>query len=180
MTLTLALVPGVLLAGPAQAAADDPPTVVSLTFDDGNSDQMAAAAIMKAHSMPGTFYVNSGSIGQSGFLTRAQLDALAADGHEIGGHTLNHTDLTTLPNDEAKRQICLDRANLIDWGFAPRSFAFPFAMTSTAIAQRPELRLQQRTQPGRHRVPVRLRGLRQGRVRPTCQSLRDQGSRPGR
>lgn len=135
VTLTLALTPTLLLAGPAHAAATDPPTVVSLTFDDGNSDQMAAAPIMKAHGMPATFFINSGSIGQSGFLTRAQLDALAADGNEIGGHTLNHPDLTALPIDEAKRQICVDRDNLIDWGFAPRSFAYPFASTSAAIDQ---------------------------------------------
>lgn len=124
-----------LLAPSAHAAADDPPTVVSLTFDDGNADQMAAAEIMKSRGMPGTFYVNSGTIGMSGFLTRAQLDALAADGNEIGGHTLNHTDLTTLPAEEARRQICLDRANLIDWGFAPRSFAYPFAMLSATARQ---------------------------------------------
>lgn len=124
-----------LVAPPAGAAPDDPPTVVSLTFDDGNSDQLAAAAIMKSHGMPGTFYVYSGAIGMSGFLTLAQLNGLAADGNEIGGHTLNHTDLTTLPTEEARRQICLDRANLHAWGLAPRSFAYPFAMTSPAISQ---------------------------------------------
>ena len=123
------------LGPPANAAPDDPPTIVSLTFDDGNSDQLAAAAIMKSHGMPGTFYVNSGAVGMSGFLTLAQLNALRTDGHEIGGHTLNHTDLTTLPTEEARRQICLDRANLHAWGFEPRSFAYPFAMTSTAVRQ---------------------------------------------
>ena len=131
--LVLAVTSLTLVAPPAGAAPNDPPTVVSLTFDDGNSDQMAAAAIMKARNMPGTFYINSGAIGMSGFLTRDQLTTLAADGHEIGGHTLNHTDLTTLPTDEARRQICLDRANLHGWGLQPRSFAYPFAVLTPTV-----------------------------------------------
>lgn len=116
-------------------AADDPQTVISLTFDDGNADQLAAAALMKAHDMPGTFYINSGTIGMAGFFTRAQLEGLDADGNEVGGHTLSHTSLPSLPTAEAKRQICLDRANLTEWGFSVRSFAYPFAETNAAIQQ---------------------------------------------
>ncbi|MCW2790234.1 MAG: hypothetical protein JWP56_2537 [Aeromicrobium sp.] len=130
--IVLALAPLVVVS-PAGAAADDPPTVVSLTWDDGNADQMPAADIMKAHNMAGTFYINSGTVGMAGYLTKANVASLAADGHEIGGHTLNHTSLPSLPADEAKRQICLDRANLTEWGYAVRSFAYPFAETTTAI-----------------------------------------------
>lgn len=133
LLLVAALFP-VLGASPtAVAAPTDPPTYVSLTFDDGTSDQMEAAAIAKAHGMPMTFYVNSGSTDQSGYLTKAQLTALAADGNEIGGHSLNHPDLAALPADEVKRQICIDRSNLTAWGFAPRSFAYPFASMNDTV-----------------------------------------------
>ncbi|WP_159542009.1 Ig-like domain repeat protein [Aeromicrobium sp. 9AM] len=130
--MILALLPGVIVMSPGQAA-DGPPTVVSLTFDDGSTTQLLAAGLMTNHGMPGTFYVNSGNVGKNGYATRAELTQLAADGHEIGGHTLHHANLTTLPSTEAKRQICLDRANLTEWGFTVRSFAFPFAEGSTAI-----------------------------------------------
>ena len=51
-----------VLAFPAQAAG---PTVVSLTFDDGNADQMTAAQIMNTYGLDGTFYITSGSHQQS-------------------------------------------------------------------------------------------------------------------
>ena len=107
-----------------------PQTVVSLTFDDGNADQLAAATAMNTYNIDGTFYVVSGYVGQSGFFTRADLSGLAAAGHEIGGHTVNHPDLAGLPNEEVQRQVCTDRSTLSSWGFAVRSFAYPFASST--------------------------------------------------
>jgi peptidoglycan/xylan/chitin deacetylase (PgdA/CDA1 family) len=130
----VALVAGFLAvlvtAGPAQAAG---PVTVSLTFDDGNVDQKTAAALLKARGQVGTFYVNSGTIDDAGFMTKADLLALQADGHEIGGHTVTHPDLGTLPAAEVKREVCQDRSTLKGWGLTVRSFAYPFAsMTATA------------------------------------------------
>ncbi|ABK02625.1 polysaccharide deacetylase [Arthrobacter sp. FB24] len=115
-------------AFPAQAAA---PTVVSLTFDDGNADQMAAAQIMNNYGLDGTFYIPSGNINNAGYLTVSDLQGLAASGHEIGGHTVTHADLTTLPSDEVTRQVCNDRVNLTNWGFRVTSFAYPFSAVNS-------------------------------------------------
>ncbi|WP_165064143.1 polysaccharide deacetylase family protein [Marisediminicola senii] len=120
------------------AAAVLPQTVVSFTFDDGSAGQMQAASAMNAKNMDGTFYVNSGFIGASGYLTRANLDSLKAAGHEIGGHTVNHPDLATIPAQEVSRQICNDRATLTSWGFTVRSFAYPFASTNATAEQAAE------------------------------------------
>ena len=117
------------LAFPAQAAA---PTVVSLTFDDGNADQLTAAQIMNNVGLDGTFYITSGVINSPNYLTVANLQGLAANGHEIAGHTVTHPDLVTLPSDEATRQVCNDRVNLTNWGFAVTSFAYPFASSNAA------------------------------------------------
>lgn len=123
---------------PGTAAAQLPQTVVSLTFDDGNADQLPAAQTLQAAGMKGTFYIPSGFVDSPDYLTRADLTAIAGMGHEIGGHTVTHPDLTTLPSDEAKRQICDDRVNLTNWGFRVTSFAYPFAAAtadSEALAQ---------------------------------------------
>ncbi|TPW98784.1 polysaccharide deacetylase family protein, partial [Schumannella luteola] len=112
-----------------------PLTTVSLTFDDGNASQALGASILGAHGLVGTFYINSGTIGTPGKLTLAQLQAFAAAGNEIGGHTVTHVDLTTVPNDEVLRQVCDDRVQLSSWGFQVRSFAYPFAEVSNAVAQ---------------------------------------------
>jgi peptidoglycan/xylan/chitin deacetylase (PgdA/CDA1 family) len=117
------------LAFPASATAE---TVVSLTFDDGWANQLNAAPILAEHGMSGTFYINSNSIGTSGRLSWAQLDALNAAGHEIAGHTLDHVDLTTVTETEARRQVCEDRANLINHGFVVPNFAYPFGEFNSA------------------------------------------------
>ncbi|MET1038707.1 MAG: polysaccharide deacetylase family protein, partial [Aeromicrobium sp.] len=131
LALIVAALPALVISSPARAAS---PTVISFTFDDGYADQLPAAASLAAQGMKGTFYVNTGTIGREGIMTRAQLDSLKAAGHEVGGHTVNHTSLPSLPAAEAKRQICLDRNNLHDWGFAPRSFAYPFAEMNASVA----------------------------------------------
>jgi peptidoglycan/xylan/chitin deacetylase (PgdA/CDA1 family) len=127
-----ALLPGTAAAQPAQ-------TVVSITFDDGNADQLPAAQTLQAAGLKGTFYIPSGFVDSPDYLTRADLTAMAGMGHEIGGHSVTHPDLPTLPADEGKRQICDDRVNLTSWGFRVTSFAYPFASataeTETLAAQ---------------------------------------------
>jgi peptidoglycan/xylan/chitin deacetylase (PgdA/CDA1 family) len=131
----LAVVGAVAVPATANAAvpqAAKPLTVISLTFDDGNANQMTAASTLKANGMKGTFYITSGFIGAANYMTRANLDVLKAAGHEIGGHTVNHSDLAVLPADEVNRQICNDRATLMSWGFSVKSFAYPFASSIPA------------------------------------------------
>jgi peptidoglycan/xylan/chitin deacetylase (PgdA/CDA1 family) len=100
-------------------------TIVSLSFDDGWASQQTAVDALAAHGMCGTFYVNTGNIGQAGYLTWSQLTAMDSAGHEIGGHTLTHQDLTTLTAAQAQTEICQDRINLQSHGFIAFSFAYP-------------------------------------------------------
>jgi peptidoglycan/xylan/chitin deacetylase (PgdA/CDA1 family) len=111
------------------------PTVVSITFDDGDANQAAARALLTSHGMDATFYVNSGTIGQSGKLTWAQLQQLRGDGNEIGGHTIDHARLTAVSPEEARRQVCDDRAALVGQGFSPTSFAYPESLYNSTVQQ---------------------------------------------
>jgi peptidoglycan/xylan/chitin deacetylase (PgdA/CDA1 family) len=117
---------------PAVAAAG--PTIVSLTFDDGTADQYAARTMLAQNSLDATFYVNSNKIGtSSSFLTWDELSGLAADGNEIGGHTLDHVDLTSVTTAEATRQVCDDRQALITHGFSVTNFAYPFGSSNSSV-----------------------------------------------
>ena len=126
-----------MLASPSLAQAR--PTYVSLTFDDGTSSQASAVSSMAAHGMRGTFYVNSGDVGTGPyFMDWPQIQDLASAGHEIGGHTVTHPDLTTLSPALQTQEICGDRQALQARGFDPVSFAYPFAKhdaTSRAATQ---------------------------------------------
>lgn len=107
-------------------------TTVSLTFDDGNADQLPAAHTLNQLGMPGTFFIISGSVGKPNYMTLEQVRGLAEAGNEIGGHTIAHRDLTSLSTDEAKREVCGDRSTLLNWGFDARNFAYPYAARDIA------------------------------------------------
>lgn len=117
----------VQLAAPVRASAATASTVVSLTFDDGRATVYNARSILAAHGMHGTFYVNSAELGSSSFyLTRAQLHDLYSDGNEVGGHDAMHANLVQVDDNEAQRQICYDRNNLLALGYPVTSFAYPY------------------------------------------------------
>jgi peptidoglycan/xylan/chitin deacetylase (PgdA/CDA1 family) len=109
--------------GAAPAAAE---TTVSLSFDDGSADQMTARQILAEHGLRATFFIISERIGMPRYLTSADLAAIYADGNEIGGHTVTHRDLTTLPQEEQREEICGGRQALLTRGYPQLSFAYPF------------------------------------------------------
>jgi peptidoglycan/xylan/chitin deacetylase (PgdA/CDA1 family) len=111
-------------------------TVVSLTFDDGTATQYQAGAAMATHGMRGTFYVNSSRLGSSDYyMTWAQVQLLAAIGNEIGGHTAHHVNLPQTDPTEARRQICLDRVNLLNNGLDATDFAYPYGAFNATTEQ---------------------------------------------
>jgi peptidoglycan/xylan/chitin deacetylase (PgdA/CDA1 family) len=119
--------PAARLAGAAVAR-----TVVSFTFDDGDADQMAAARVLHKYGLNGTFYIITGAVGAPSYVTLADLRTLAAEGDEIGGHTVSHLELPHVTVAEARRQVCEGRDTLIKWGFHPTSFAYPGGVYSPA------------------------------------------------
>jgi peptidoglycan/xylan/chitin deacetylase (PgdA/CDA1 family) len=110
-------------------------TVVTLTFADTENTQTRVVPMLARYGMHATFYVNSARIGRSGYLSLPDLRTIAGAGHEIGSHTKDHVDLTTVSLAEARRQICDDRVALMSLGFPVTSFAYPFGSDTPAIRQ---------------------------------------------
>ena len=159
--LAMALVTGVLaapawlpagaaLAAPAQATqpaatqatATSPKTVVTFAWGGALANQMPSLPMFRRYGMHATYFVASGlvcTLGQaecqksSPYLTLADLRKIAADGNEIGGLSVTHRQLNTMPAAEAKREICDDRSTLFRWGFRPTDFAYPFALVNPTI-----------------------------------------------
>jgi peptidoglycan/xylan/chitin deacetylase (PgdA/CDA1 family) len=122
-------------AAPAAPTTDR--TVVSLTFDDGQASQYATLSMLSSRGMAGAYYINSAMVGSGAYyMSWPQIAELAAAGNEVGGHTLHHVNLTTVDGPRATTEICDDRQNLINRGFAPvRSFAYPEAAFTPAAEQ---------------------------------------------
>lgn len=125
------VVTGLLGAAPARAATVTKPVTVSLTFDDGDADQMPAAQVLQQNGLTGTFYIITGYLNAPGYMQQSDLATLAAAGNEIGGHSVTHPDMSALSQAEAQRQACQSRATLSSWGYTVRSFAYPFAESTT-------------------------------------------------
>jgi peptidoglycan/xylan/chitin deacetylase (PgdA/CDA1 family) len=104
---------------------------VTLRFDD-NWDSQYTVAFPKLNSrgLKGVLYVVSRQIEDTGFpgyMTRAQIEAVYDQGHEIGAHTRTHRDLATLSTAEQTNEIAGSRQDLQAWDVGEvTSFAYPF------------------------------------------------------
>jgi hypothetical protein len=118
-----------LTTGVSSAPAD---TTVSLTFDDGNADQLAAQPILAEHGTHATFFIITDRVGTGSYMSWSQIQSLFDNGNEIGGHTTDHQHLTQIPPDQAKDAICNARQALLARGYPQVSFAYPFGEYNAA------------------------------------------------
>jgi peptidoglycan/xylan/chitin deacetylase (PgdA/CDA1 family) len=91
-----------------RVATDDP--VISLTYDDGpEPDQTGGVLdVLAERNVRATFFVLSDRAEEHPEVVRRML----AEGHEVGLHGIDHTDLTTVPDREAVRRIRVSRQRL--------------------------------------------------------------------
>src|SRR5579862_3689898 len=101
--------------------------VVTTSWDDGHVDDLALAALLDGYGLPATFYVAPANreIRPRDRLTAAQVGDLSLR-FEIGGHTLTHVPLPTVPPQVAAREIRAGREVLEDaTGMPVTSFCYP-------------------------------------------------------
>jgi sugar lactone lactonase YvrE/peptidoglycan/xylan/chitin deacetylase (PgdA/CDA1 family) len=110
-------------------------TVVSLTFDNAAISQytLGYQQALAPHKVNATFYINSGIMGGTKHISWSQLSALASVGNDVGGKTVDGTNLTTLTTQQQISEICNDRKAIIQHGLTPVSFAYPHGTFSTTI-----------------------------------------------
>jgi peptidoglycan/xylan/chitin deacetylase (PgdA/CDA1 family) len=96
---------------------------ITTSWDDGHPLDMRVAELLVKHRLTGTFYVPRSS--QRPVMNPSQIRELAKS-FEIGGHTLEHVAIDTLPDAEALAQLSGSR----EWieqltGTRCRVFCFP-------------------------------------------------------
>ncbi len=108
---------------------------VSLTFDNGAISQytLGYQQALQPHGVKAAFFVNSGVMGGTNHISWSQLSTLASAGNEIGGKTVDGTNLTTLTAQQQINEICNDRQAIISHGLRPASFAYPAGAFNTTI-----------------------------------------------
>jgi peptidoglycan/xylan/chitin deacetylase (PgdA/CDA1 family) len=103
-----------------------PAKPVMLTFDDGYADAYSVAMpLLKAYGMTGVFFVTVNLVDRPGYVSRAQVRALADAGMDVESHAMDH--ISMLGNLTGQTyQMCKSREFLNDWtGTDVRHFAYP-------------------------------------------------------
>lgn len=117
-----------------------PTKPILLTFDDGWLDHYTVAfPELEKRGMVGNFFVVTqyADVGGELLLNWDQVLEMDRAGHEIGGHTISHADLTSVNLDEMQRQLGGAKAHMEDkLGHPTFALAYPFgAFNSRVIAE---------------------------------------------
>ncbi|MDG0791027.1 polysaccharide deacetylase family protein [Cohnella ginsengisoli] len=99
---------------------------VTFSFDDGRTQDRRLVETMNRYGLKGTFHLNSGKLGQEGYIDAGELAGLFA-GHEVSAHTINHPFLDLFPTDALAGEIWADRQALERLtGYPVRGMSYPF------------------------------------------------------
>jgi peptidoglycan/xylan/chitin deacetylase (PgdA/CDA1 family) len=103
-----------------------PAKPVMLTFDDGYADAYSVVLpLLKAYGMTGVFFVTVNLVDKPGYITRAQVRALADAGMDVESHAMDHVSMIR-PLADQIYQMCRSRDFLNEWtGTDVRHFAYP-------------------------------------------------------
>jgi peptidoglycan/xylan/chitin deacetylase (PgdA/CDA1 family) len=122
---------------PARGSRHSRP-LLSLSFDDVPASAATVGAdILRTHGLKAAYYISAGLIGQDGHMGPhvqwSDIERLHAEGHEIGCHTFDHTDLGQADADVSRRAVADNRAAFEAHGMpTPRTFAYPYGDVSFA------------------------------------------------
>lgn len=108
---------------------------IIITFDDSNLDNYNFAfPIMQKYEFTGVLYVVGGYLGAENFINAQQAKEMANAGWEIGSHSMNHFDLSTITSDERWYEIHGSREFLEkEIGVPVLTFAYPFGVYDCGI-----------------------------------------------
>ncbi|MFM9019240.1 MAG: polysaccharide deacetylase family protein [Actinomycetota bacterium] len=109
---------------------------VALTFDDGpGPDTPAVLAELKRLGVPATFFVIGANVQENPEAFRQ----VVAAGHEVGVHTWNHKDMTTLKPAQQKEQIETTAGEILSaGGVASRLFRAPYGSVDPSVLKQAE------------------------------------------
>ena len=111
--------------------------MVTLSFDDSWLSQYTTALpIVEAAGIKATFYLTTEPIQKfwSGFMTTAQVKDLVVRGHEIGGHTVTHNNLTNLSSSKVTQELVNSKNYLQNLtGASVTALAYPYGAYSNTV-----------------------------------------------
>jgi peptidoglycan/xylan/chitin deacetylase (PgdA/CDA1 family) len=110
-------------------------SIVTLTFDDGyQTEYTNGLPLLKQYGFTSTQFIITDEIGQTGFMTAAELKAYSADGDEMASHTVTHDNLTLETTAQLSTEMTQSDATLkTDTGIAPTDMAYPYGLYNANV-----------------------------------------------
>ena len=107
--------------------------VLTMSFDDGRTEDRRLVSIFNTYGIRGTFNVNSGLKADERRIPLSEYPSLYA-GHEVACHTYTHPTIARCPMEQIVKQVLLDREILEDtMGYPVRGLALPNGSDSEEI-----------------------------------------------
>lgn len=109
--------------------------LVTLTFDDGwATSYTQGLPLLKKYGFKSTQFIVTGLVNTPDYVTTAQVKAFSTAGHEIGSHTVTHTNMLTQTKAQYDNELSQSKTQLQQWtGQTVTSFAFPNGLYNNAI-----------------------------------------------
>lgn len=109
--------------------------IVSLTFDDAwLSVYENIVPLLEKEGFFATFYINTGVLNQPNRFSDDQVRSLKEAGHEIAAHTVTHTHLNALTEEQVDKELVESKKRLEFLIEAPvRDFAAPFGEADSSV-----------------------------------------------
>lgn len=124
-----------LLVQAITEGANLPQRPIILTFDDGHLNNYTIAyPIMKKYGFSGAIYIVGEYMGTPDYMNADQIKEMAQDGWEVGSHSMNHFDLTSLNTQQKQYEIVESRKFLeTELGLPIQTFSYPFGIKDQTV-----------------------------------------------
>lgn len=109
--------------------------MASITFDDGYANQYQnGRPLLNARGLKATYYLIGDAFSWSGHMNGTMAQQLASEGNELGNHTMNHPNLTTLSASQTATEFANAQSAIIaQTGVTPTTCAYPYGASNSTV-----------------------------------------------
>lgn len=130
----------ILLSYTLWCTAGEPMKTALLTFrfDDAYANQIPGLELLETKGLRATVYCITGFVGKTPYMSWDDIGLLKKRGHEIGSHSVNHSNLLFASGNRIDVELRESAEMLKAKGFAPESFAWPYGLVNPFFAGMPK------------------------------------------